>query len=161
MLPKTSSPGQYSVARRTLLSMGCVLIVATAACTPVSAGPSTARSGPPFGGTLRVVMPGFAFSDLANPEPKLDALDPQISPWYDAGELFRCCLLRTLVGYTGLGRVNGADVSDWLRRQLRGESRSLDVQPVISDLIQSRTEDGHPCLNAVEPTMQGLDGPIV
>lgn len=134
MLPKTASTGQYSVARRTVL-IGCVLIVATAACTPVSAGPSTAPSGPPFGGTLRVVMPGFAFSDLANPEPKLDALDPQISPWYDAGELFRCCLLRTLVGYTGRPASEGG----------------AELQPDLAVKLPQATENGHTWTFRIRP----------
>src|SRR4051794_4115793 len=43
----------------------------------------------------------------------------------------RCNDGGALVGYTGLGRVNGADVSDWLRRQLRGESRSLDETLIL------------------------------
>jgi hypothetical protein len=41
---------------------------------------------------------------------------------------------RALVTYTGIGRVDGEDVSDWLRKTLRGEDRGLEeIGQVIAD----------------------------
>ena len=63
------------------------------------------------GGTLRVVMPAWAGSELANPDGPPDSLDPQINGTLDSGELFRCCLVRTLVSHTGHSyRDGGADL---------------------------------------------------
>jgi len=86
------------------------------ASTPASAG---IGPDPLRGGTLRVAMPAWAFSDLANPDPQANALDPQIRPGLDAGELFRCCLLRTLVSHTGLSyRDGGAELRPDLAARL-------------------------------------------
>jgi peptide/nickel transport system substrate-binding protein len=76
-----------------------------AACT--GSGGKTTRSPTPGaaisrGGVLRVLLaelPGV--STLATAEPNPGALDPQLSYWSDAWELFRCCLLRTLLSYNG------------------------------------------------------------
>jgi len=57
----------------------------------------------PLGGTLRVAMP---FPPLPVPLSNItgaatEALDPQLDGVPDASELFRCCLLRTLLSYNG------------------------------------------------------------
>ena len=71
------------------------------------------------GGTLRVVMPAWASSELANTEAPPDSLDPQINVTLDSGELFRCCLLRTLVSHTGHSyRDGGADLQPDLAAEL-------------------------------------------
>src|SRR5215203_5332540 len=36
-----------------------------------------------------------------------------------------------LITYTGLGRVGGDSVADWLRRTIRGESRTIDETLVL------------------------------
>ena len=135
MLRKTARQARSTVARHTVLSIGCVFTVAIAACTPVSADLSTAPSGPPFGGTLRVVMPEFAFSDLANPEPKMDALDPHMNSWYDAGELFRCCLLRTLVAHTGQSAAEGG----------------AELRPDLALKLPQATENGRTWIFRIRP----------
>jgi hypothetical protein len=49
---------------------------------------------------------------------------------------------RALVTYTGFGRVDGEDVSDWLRKTLRGEDRGLeDIAQVIADRATRRIGD--------------------
>ena len=64
-------------------------------------------------------MPAWAASDLANSEPQPNALDPQIGVTLDSGELFRCCLLRTLVSHTGRSyRDGGAGLQADLATQL-------------------------------------------
>src|SRR5438552_2800152 len=63
------------------------------------------------GGTLRVVMPAWAGSELANPDGPPASLDPQINGTLDSGQLFRCCLVRTLVSHIGHSyRDGGADL---------------------------------------------------
>jgi len=80
---------------------------------------TTSSADPLRGGTLRVVMPAWAGSDLANPEPRPNALDPQIGVTLDSGELFRCCLLRTLVSHMGRSyRDGGAELQADLATQL-------------------------------------------
>jgi peptide/nickel transport system substrate-binding protein len=80
-----------------------LLALAAAACT---GGGTTehGRKSPvvqlPRGGTLRVAMPVFAGSNITTPG-STTALDPQLENPFDAFELFRCCLLRTLLSYNG------------------------------------------------------------
>ena len=63
------------------------------------------------GGTLRVAIPGWAFSELANTNPQPSALDPQLAGGLDSAELLRCCLLRTLFSHPGRSyRDGGADL---------------------------------------------------
>jgi peptide/nickel transport system substrate-binding protein len=57
----------------------------------------------PDGGTLRVVIP----RSLASPLSVGTALDPQVDYWFDSFELFRCCLLRTLLAHPGLSTEEG------------------------------------------------------
>jgi peptide/nickel transport system substrate-binding protein len=70
-----------------------------ASCT---GGATTVTSAPPnpgSGGTLRVGMTGGAFFDL----------DPQNEWFFSSWELFRCCLLRTLMSYDGTSGVSGTE----------------------------------------------------
>jgi peptide/nickel transport system substrate-binding protein len=54
------------------------------------------------GGTLRVALVGGALSRTGEPAGEAhSALDPQVTYDYVAWELFRCCLLRTLMSYNG------------------------------------------------------------
>jgi peptide/nickel transport system substrate-binding protein len=57
----------------------------------------------PVGGTLRVVIPRYPVSVLA----RVPALDPQTDYWNDSWEVFRCCLLRTLLAHAGLPTEEG------------------------------------------------------
>ena len=74
------------------------------------AGGSTSRlTGPPRGGTLRA---GLLFLDelehFTKPPPGYDyLLDPQYSYEAVSWELFRCCLLRTLLSYNGHPTAKG------------------------------------------------------
>ena len=68
----------------------------------------------PRGGTLRLGTPaddpppsGFASSD---PTVNVNALDPHIGGWYDANEIHRCCLTRTLMSYEGRRTSEGGTV---------------------------------------------------
>src|SRR5438132_3250850 len=63
-----------------------------ASCTH-GGSPSSPRSGGPTGGTLRLGIQNIAFYSM----------DPQREYAYNTWELFRCCLLRTLMSYNGLG----------------------------------------------------------
>jgi peptide/nickel transport system substrate-binding protein len=75
-----------------------------AACS-TAAKPSANRSRLSSGGTLRVISPYFAqfqFPSVDTPSGKLDtALDPQFNVNLLKSELYRCCLLRTLLSYNG------------------------------------------------------------
>ncbi len=95
--------------------------VVTASILVASCGSSLdadlARSPAPSiasGGTLRLAVPhddpppsGLASSDeaIAN-----NALDPHFFGWYDAFELLRCCLTRTLVSHVGRTTEAGGTV---------------------------------------------------
>src|SRR5205814_5765384 len=61
--------------------------------------PSPIPSGSPVprGGILRIVVPSFPASALQQGS----GLDPQKAYFSDSWELFRCCLLRTLLSYNG------------------------------------------------------------
>jgi peptide/nickel transport system substrate-binding protein len=90
-----------------LIHLTTVLLV-TASCTggdsntPNDGSPS---SGPlPEGGTLRVVIPLISGVSPLSEGP---ALDPQTDYWSDSWAVFRCCLLRTLLGHPGLPTEEG------------------------------------------------------
>lgn len=73
----------------------------------------SASARPPMGGTLRIAVPGDAPppSTLATSGPEgVYALDPHGFYWYDSLELFRCCLLRTLVSYVGRPTDDGGTI---------------------------------------------------
>ena len=88
-----------------------LLVVLTSSCTHTPAG-DLAKSSSPYGGILRVAMPTWnGSSELLDPIPRADVLDPQLNTWLDSAELFRCCLLRTLFSYAGRpARDGGAEL---------------------------------------------------
>src|SRR5258708_688645 len=95
--------------RRALVLCG-LLAVLTSGCTPTAAG-NLASSSSPSGGILRVAMPTWHGSELLDPLPRADVLDPQVQTWLDSDELFRCCLLRTIFSYAGRpARDGGAEL---------------------------------------------------
>ncbi len=60
---------------------------------------------PPRGGTLRVVLTGD-IPGISDPSP--DALDPQVNATvHESLELWRCCLLRTLLSHNGRSTADG------------------------------------------------------
>jgi len=61
----------------------------------------------PRGGTLRVGVPSFASAPSLT---EGEALDPQKDYWFTSWELFRCCLLRTLLSYEGRPTAEGGSV---------------------------------------------------
>jgi ABC-type transport system substrate-binding protein len=71
----------------------CAVLVLLAACTRDEPGPRPPREG----GTLRVGL----VADLPG------GLDPQKAAYPVTWELFRCCLLRTLLSYPGLPAARG------------------------------------------------------
>ena len=80
-------------------------------------GPATTASrqdGLPHGGTLRVAAVGWPGLEEAYSTPDGTAhyvLDPQVAIDYATLELFRCCLLRTLMSYRGVStREGGAEL---------------------------------------------------
>lgn len=79
-----------------LLVVGAVLL---AACTGSTQAESPTGRSPHAGGTLRLGMDGGAFF----------ALDPQWEWSFSTWELFRCCLLRTLMSYDGTSGVTSAE----------------------------------------------------
>ena len=92
----------------------CALVLALPACTSAGSAGSPHQNGPPRGGTLRLAVipptdPGLA--SLQDPA----FLDPRrpYGQYTFEGELFRCCLARTLLSYTSeeLGTVLSPDVA--------------------------------------------------
>ncbi len=93
---------------RPLLILLTAGLVATASCT---GGAGKSVNDPPSssahiaeGGTLRVAIP---LNRGASPLSAGPALDPQTDYWSDSFEVFRCCLLRTLLAYPGLPTKEG------------------------------------------------------
>jgi YVTN family beta-propeller protein len=85
-----------------------VWVSAHTQATPTAVAPSQLATR---GGTLRVVIPGWSISDLANPDPRPSALDPQLANGLDSAELLRCCLVRTLFTHPGRpSQDGGADL---------------------------------------------------
>ena len=85
------------------------LALVAAGCTSHHAhatGPSSAGSPIPRGGTLRVVVPPAPASALEQGS----GIDPQKAYFVDSWELFRCCLLRTLLSYKGAPTAQGGAV---------------------------------------------------
>ncbi len=78
-----------------------VLALVASACTGTSTPrPSPSRPPSDLGGTLRVLEPGPAAFPISLITRALNEdFDPQRSYWGTAWELFRCCLLRTLISY--------------------------------------------------------------
>lgn len=92
--------------RRLLVLLTAVLVAA--ACTSGGADHVNDRSPPSGGirqgGTLRAVIP---LNAGVSPLSEGPALDPQTDYWNDSFEVFRCCLLRTLLAYPGLPTEEG------------------------------------------------------
>jgi peptide/nickel transport system substrate-binding protein len=102
---------------------GLLVAVALAAgCggAPEEAQPPSAESEPPaettaadegaHGGTLRVGLVNLADNEAEQTSPDGQAhyaLDPQAEYWSATWELFRCCLLRTLLSYNGTPTAEG------------------------------------------------------
>lgn len=104
------------VATRTAGIVAAALIVIASCGAPsrtTDVSP-TASASLPRGGTLRLAVPhddpppsALASSDEAI---AVNALDPHFLGWYDAGELHRCCLSRTLLSYAGKPTADGGTV---------------------------------------------------
>jgi len=95
--------------RRFVIASVCVLSLVVEACTGNPAPQVTSPRSPspvPRGGTLRVGMPSFPASPLT----ESTGLDPQKDYWYTSWELFRCCLLRTLLSYEGKPTAEGGSI---------------------------------------------------
>jgi peptide/nickel transport system substrate-binding protein len=103
------------VARRTT-ARAVVLVISMlgTACTGTeSPEPTpTGRASPvQRGGTLRVGLPSSGFG--LTPSPVLveeEGLDPQKDYWFTSWELYRCCLLRTLLSYEGRPTAEGGSI---------------------------------------------------
>ena len=79
-----------------------LLVVAACASTASPSPSSLTPTAPPTGGTLRVAMDLAGDEFGTNPDSGLNATwDPQATAFADQLELFRCCLLRTLLSYSG------------------------------------------------------------
>jgi ABC-type transport system substrate-binding protein len=88
-----------------------LIVVTSCVCVLVLTGCSTKkatekRDTTPRGGTLRVVMPRD-ISSISSANPPTPALDPQTETGAESGELFRCCLLRTLLSNSGHSTEEG------------------------------------------------------
>ena len=85
------------------IAAGVVVVVLAACSGGPSRRPTPSASALPRGGTLRVLMPPLV-DPLATGAP---ALDPQGETFIASGELFRCCLARSLLGYNGQSTEQG------------------------------------------------------
>jgi len=90
---------------RRAVTAAMVVVALAAACTNRPSPKPTPSSRPrfPSGGTLRVVAPTSPFSPI-------DRLDPQKDYVFGSWELFRCCLLRTLLSFEGMPTSAGGTV---------------------------------------------------
>jgi peptide/nickel transport system substrate-binding protein len=88
-----------------------VLALVLSACGGEASGPApatpevptNAEAPPARGGTLRVGLVAWAGAE----EMRAVALDPQTDYYHTSFELFRCCLLRTLMSYSGQPTAEG------------------------------------------------------
>ncbi len=110
-----------------LVFAGLLVVAACASTNPPSPSPLISTA-PPTGGTLRVAMDLAGYeSDQINPDAGTNfAWDPQIAYTTDTFELFRCCLLRTLMSYNG--------------HSVRGGGAEL--RPDLADGLPSVSPDG-------------------
>lgn len=98
---------------RAVAGLAVVILIGSCGLPIGPDGPSPSPDQP-SGGTLRLAIPhddppvsSLASSDEAV---SLNALDPHFAGWYDALELLRCCLSRTLVSYAGRPTEEGGTV---------------------------------------------------
>ncbi len=88
-----------------MAALAVTLLVTGCRSSPAPESVSSPSQDLPRGGTLRLAVPHDIVppSNLASSDEAVatNALDPQFSAWYDAEELQRCCLSRTLVSYVG------------------------------------------------------------
>jgi ABC-type transport system substrate-binding protein len=92
----------------------CALVLALPACTSAGSARSPHQNEPPRGGTLRIAaLPRNIPSDASLKDPAF--LDPRrpYTEYTFEGELFRCCLARTLLSYTSdeRGTILSPDVA--------------------------------------------------
>ncbi len=89
------------------LAATLVLALAAIACGSGDDGSGKAKPDTtPRGGTLKVVIPqGDSFRHALHPD--FPPLDPQTEYSADSWEIFRCCLLRTLMSYPGRSTAEG------------------------------------------------------
>ena len=107
--------GPRAMKGRRVASVVAALMLVASCGWPLDAdqAPSPSSALPP-GGTLRLAIPhddpppsALASSDETV---AMSALDPHFAGWYDAIELHRCCLSRTLVSYLGSPTEDGGTV---------------------------------------------------
>ena len=97
---------------RRLVALTVANVILLASCTSGSPPSPTPQTPSHRGGTLHVAADWQRVAGWVGPNGEWDAqLDPQYeydsySPW----ELFRCCLLRTLLSYNGRGAEQGGSV---------------------------------------------------
>src|SRR5438132_1401014 len=87
---------RFARSRVVALLFATILLVA---CTGGGDQPDRGASNPKAGGTLSLGLSGEV----------LFSLDPQNEWSLSTWELFRCCLLRTLMSYDGTGGVSGTE----------------------------------------------------
>jgi peptide/nickel transport system substrate-binding protein len=96
---------------RVMLSLLCGVVLLAAPCTGADDNRSGSNPDPTsadnarVGGTLRVVIPRHPASLAGHSYGA--TLDPQTDWWWDSFEVFRCCLLRTLLAHPGLPTEHG------------------------------------------------------
>jgi len=100
--------------------LGALILVVAAGCAsaPPTPAPSLFPTAPPTGGTLRVAMDLAGYEDRESHSDDhsntswSSAWDPQVTfTSYDPFELFRCCLLRNLLSYSGHSvQLGGAEL---------------------------------------------------
>jgi peptide/nickel transport system substrate-binding protein len=144
------------LARRVVVLVSA-LALSAGACTGETADRRTDESRSPIakasqGGVLRVVIPRHPISTLS----RIAALDPQVDWWNDSFEVFRCCLLRTLLAHPGLPTEEGglelhpdlaaempevsSDGLTWtfrLKRGIRYGPPFQDTNVVAADIIRA------------------------
>jgi peptide/nickel transport system substrate-binding protein len=99
--PSPNGPATPGAATPT--GMGTPAAGAASPSAPVGASPD--GTSPPRGGTLRVALAGDVVG-LRDPTP--DVLDPQLDlTLYESLELWRCCLVRTLLSHNGQSAAEG------------------------------------------------------
>src|SRR6267378_3667147 len=96
---RTRATVLFSGGRRTIfVAVGVAVVLATAGCPAAKKRPPLDAT--PRGGTLRVVVPRDISGISAPLDPAFPPLDPQ-KPEAIASEIFRCCLLRTMLSHSG------------------------------------------------------------